>query len=446
MVEAAAALSALLDRNVGPDQGNAFRAAARNDVSLLRLILDVQPSLLRATDEDGWTLLYAAAKDGGADAVRFLHARGVALDEPDSDGATPMWVAAAYGGAHLVRLLGDLGADARRADHNGTTPAHVAAWKGNLESVRALHALGALMDEQQGGGETPLFMASLDGDNFLPVIAFLHEECGARLDTPDGGGMTAADVAADEGFAELAAYLEQHSVPRAVPAAEDAAGGDSAGDGDGDGDGAGGAPPRADWVLLHSSRGAHLAATSELPSALSASSALAGGGSSSSDDEEWSCYETLAEGLTALAAGEKNVEIGGVEIGNEGVAKVADELRGNATCKGLSLYNCVVCDPGAVRLAKALRENTTLTTLSFARSSMAGVEVPALAYAHEGNRVGNAWLPDPAILHVNGSPSPTFLAAERSALDVVQQNKENFAAAEARAAAARESHHLKCKA
>ena len=110
MVEAAAALSALLDRNIGPDQGNAFRAAARNDVSLLRLILDVQPSLLRATDEDGWTLLYAAAKDGGADAVRFLHARGVALDEPDSDGATPMWVAAAYGGAHLVRLLGELGA------------------------------------------------------------------------------------------------------------------------------------------------------------------------------------------------------------------------------------------------------------------------------------------------------------------------------------------------
>ena len=76
--------------------------------------------------EEGWTPLHYAAREGQAQVVEVLIARGAEIDARDNQGMTPLHWAAERGQHELAGLLIDAGANMTARDSEG----------GHLESGR----------------------------------------------------------------------------------------------------------------------------------------------------------------------------------------------------------------------------------------------------------------------------------------------------------------------
>ncbi|MBC6439818.1 MAG: ankyrin repeat domain-containing protein [Rhodospirillales bacterium] len=77
---------------------------------------------IRARDEDGWTPLHVAARDGTAESVQALIDAGADTEARTDNGATPLHVAAGHGTAETVKALIDAGADIGARAEGGLTP------------------------------------------------------------------------------------------------------------------------------------------------------------------------------------------------------------------------------------------------------------------------------------------------------------------------------------
>ena len=136
----------------------------------------------------------------------------------------------------------------------------------------------------------------------------------------------------------------------------------------------------------------------------------------------------VAAAIAELAAGAEMVDLDSADVGDKGLAAVADALAGNWTCKRLHLDDNKITDEGLSRLAEMLRGNTTLTTLSLKYNKITDEGLSRLAEMLRGNTT----LTD---LFLFGNPVLDD-AAEQAVLAIVEQNEEDPAAAAARAAAA----------
>jgi len=83
---------------------------------------------VNARDDDDWTPLYMAAKNGRLDFVQMLLEHGAAINAVTTDdGETPLHGASRLGHVDIVRLLLEHGADANISDSGGQTPSDVAS-------------------------------------------------------------------------------------------------------------------------------------------------------------------------------------------------------------------------------------------------------------------------------------------------------------------------------
>jgi ankyrin repeat protein len=179
------------------------RAAARGES-------DVVEELLRGgahpneSDDEGWTALHAAAAFDHAQIVSRLLQAGAAVDPRDGEGFTPL-MGAAKAGATVIAALLNAGADPMAQDPNtGWLPLYWFADHGNLAGIRLLLDAGADIDARDSpDGETAL-MAATDHCHVECVELLLSAGADASL-TSDG--RTAAAMAADRGYRELAAVL-----------------------------------------------------------------------------------------------------------------------------------------------------------------------------------------------------------------------------------------------
>ncbi|MDG1436419.1 MAG: hypothetical protein P8P83_01350 [Rickettsiaceae bacterium] len=94
--------------------------------------------------------------------------------------------------------------------------------------------------------------------------------------------------------------------------------------------------------------------------------------------------EHLATELAVALCGKGNsaltsLNLGGNDIGDDGVAGLAIFLKKNGTLTELDLQCNHIGNKGAVLLAKALKTNTTLTTLNLARNAIGAEGAEALA-------------------------------------------------------------------
>jgi ankyrin repeat protein len=189
-----------------------FEAIRAGDADRVRALLEEDPALAGACDEQGLSAvlvalyhrqeaardaLLAAGPDLGAleeaalgrtDALRKrLAADPQAIAARSPEGYTPLHLAAFFGGAEAVRALLEAGAppDADAENPQRVRPLHSAAAAHDHDAVRALLEAGADPDVRQEGGFTPLHAAAHADDPDM-VRLLLDHGADPQLSTDDG--------------------------------------------------------------------------------------------------------------------------------------------------------------------------------------------------------------------------------------------------------------------
>jgi ankyrin repeat protein len=139
------------------------------------------------------TVLLATSDAHDLELVRWLHAKGAALDEPDVGGRAAASFAAADGRLDIVRYLADNGADVNRRDRQQRTPLFHAALGDHPDVVAFLLDRGADVNVRDQFGDTPLIVACAKGH---AATAALLLERGADPSLVDQEGRTARERSA----------------------------------------------------------------------------------------------------------------------------------------------------------------------------------------------------------------------------------------------------------
>jgi hypothetical protein len=159
---------------------------------------------LAQVDGQGCTALHHAAKFGRDDMVKFLIAKGLALDRLCERKRAPVHYAAQAGSPKVVQLLVDAGADLALIDATGASPLHLAAAAGKLEALKCIISYGISWTATLSKGKIALHTAAFHGHT--EIVEYLVE-LGADLHTADAQGGTALHYAAVGGHIACCEWL-----------------------------------------------------------------------------------------------------------------------------------------------------------------------------------------------------------------------------------------------
>lgn len=150
----------------------------------------------RQTDEEGYTLLMEAAKQGDANVISALCKAGALPNQAGIEGWTPLMIAADGGHDKAILALCAAGATPNQAKPDGWTPLMSAANKGRIRAIIALCKAGALPNQAMPDGTTPLIIAA-ENDHAKTIAALCA--AGALPNQTDKDGMTPLMFAAQFG-------------------------------------------------------------------------------------------------------------------------------------------------------------------------------------------------------------------------------------------------------
>lgn len=167
-------------------------AVSRDDRATVERALEHGASI-SAKDDLGRSLVLLATLDAGdLDLVRWLHAKGAAIDEPDAGGRTALSFAAGSGHLEIVRYLIENGAAVDRTDVQQRTPLFHAAAGNHPEVVAFLLDRGANVNARDQFGDTPLIIACSKGNGDVATLLLRH---GANPMLKDQEGRTVQERA-----------------------------------------------------------------------------------------------------------------------------------------------------------------------------------------------------------------------------------------------------------
>lgn len=155
-------------------------AAEKDDVEVVKSLLDATPELIDAADDDDWTPLQSACDAGSLEAARCLLDRGAEVDVADEGGVTPLMLACQGGHAELVSLLLARGAQPMLRDAEEQT---------------------ALMYASRGDDE------STNETGRVAVVRLLLKDGRTEVDARDKERTTALYMACDKEQLEIARVL-----------------------------------------------------------------------------------------------------------------------------------------------------------------------------------------------------------------------------------------------
>jgi uncharacterized protein len=208
-----------------------FAAIRAGDASAVRSLLNADPALATARNEQGHSPVLAAVYSGRAEVRDLLIASGVTLELHEAvaagqldrvkqiveknpalatsyspDGFPVIALAAAFGHLPVARYLFERGADVNAAATNGTgyTALTGAVASGHAEIAEWLLENGADANYRYGPSYSPLLTAAANGH--LEIVKALLRR-GADLHAKANDGKTALALAEERKHPEVAAFL-----------------------------------------------------------------------------------------------------------------------------------------------------------------------------------------------------------------------------------------------
>lgn len=137
-----------------------YRAATMGDRATIEAMLAREPSLVLASDENGFTALHGVAGQDEPALAELLIGSGADVNAGNDLGMTALHIAQ-Y--ASIVEVLVRHGADVNARAQNGWTPLHVQAQEGEdtgaLEVMEALLNAGADPNSIDEDGNSPMSFA-----------------------------------------------------------------------------------------------------------------------------------------------------------------------------------------------------------------------------------------------------------------------------------------------
>ncbi len=146
-------------------------AATQGNLAQVKTWVGKDSQLVKFRDEEGRTALHWAS-------------RGVHLD--------------------VLEYLVENGANVNAMDNDNVTPLHSLSYRGDTRAMEILIEEGANVEAKEVSGLTPLMYTAYGGQEVAAALLIKH---GANVKVRDDTGLTVADIAEDQGYAELARYL-----------------------------------------------------------------------------------------------------------------------------------------------------------------------------------------------------------------------------------------------
>ncbi len=152
--------------------------------------------------------IHEACAVGLTEQVQFmLEQKPEVINELSSHGFYPLGIAAHFGQEEIVRILLLQHANPNAASKNGyqVFPIHAALSGQHDRIVKQLIEAGAEVNVLQSSRTSPLHLAAQQGNIDLIIILLEH---GADISVRNEFGQTAADLASEKGFHEIAEILK----------------------------------------------------------------------------------------------------------------------------------------------------------------------------------------------------------------------------------------------
>jgi len=124
-----------------------IKAAKSGDLASIRMLLELDATLIGARDKDGSTPLHCAVWKGHQAAVEFMLERGADVNAQNQNehwGTTPLHAAAHANQAAIAEMLIERGADVNARDLEGKTPLHHTTFHKAKAAAKVLEGHGAV--------------------------------------------------------------------------------------------------------------------------------------------------------------------------------------------------------------------------------------------------------------------------------------------------------------
>ncbi len=140
-------------------------AAAAGNLPRVKELVEENPQLAKSYSPDGFPVMALAAAFGHEDVARYLHGEGAEINSAANNGTGYTALSGAVAGGHvaLAKWLAENGADVNYRYAKGHSPLLEAAANGKLEIVQSLVAHGADMHVRTDDGKNALNFAQERG-------------------------------------------------------------------------------------------------------------------------------------------------------------------------------------------------------------------------------------------------------------------------------------------
>jgi|ERR1700752_1224510 len=154
-------------------QLNLFEAAATGQTDRVRKLIQDDPTLVNAYSPDGFTSLSLAVFFGHPETVDALLAAGAEVNAASQESMklTPLASAIATAKNEISKTLIEHGANVNAKGANDLTPLHTAAARGNIEAATLLLEHGADINATTTDGKKPIAYA--EERNHPEMVEFL---------------------------------------------------------------------------------------------------------------------------------------------------------------------------------------------------------------------------------------------------------------------------------
>ena len=188
----------------------------QSSLEIMRLLVNSGANVNLTDDDEGWTPLHAAARNGRREVGQQLLASGARLDARNHAQQTPLQLSCGFGRLEFSRFLIDCGSDVKSRDKDDIVPLDMASRYGHVDVARLLLDRGSDVNVRDTQHLTPLHYAS--GSGHLDMAKLLIER-GANVDSRSNNKETPLDCTAENGHLDIACFLIENGA--AVSARDD---------------------------------------------------------------------------------------------------------------------------------------------------------------------------------------------------------------------------------